>query len=98
MAPRIDHVGATREHGYRHAAASETAAVRGGVNAERQTAHNRYAGRSQASPEGVGDFAPVRTRVSRPDDGYDRFLAQTDKAPLTKITAGASASSSSMGG
>ena len=68
MAPRVDRVGAAREHGDRGAPSVEAPLVGGRVDPECQTAYHHDPGGAQAPPKGMGHLRSVGRGVTSPDD------------------------------
>ncbi len=73
---RIDDIRPAREHRDRQPRSGEAAAVSGGVDAERQAAHDGHAGRSEPAAERVRHLAAVRARVARADDRHRRLVPE----------------------
>ena len=80
VARRIDAVGAGADHGDRRAATGEGAAMRGGVDAQRQSADDGQAGAGQDGGEGFGGGFALLGGIAAADDRQRRPVEQFEAA------------------
>jgi hypothetical protein len=82
MFGRIDPVVAAGEHG--HSAGAQARAMRGGVDAARESGHNSEARIAQIARNALGKLDPRRRRIPRADNADQRPRQRIDLAPHRK--------------